>query len=60
MRLRRAHCWEPPIPDQAFQIFSVSGHPVNRVVLFARLAAEKENIVVVDPNAVPAEKFFGR
>ena len=57
-RLRRAHAWETPILDQAFEIFSVSGHSINRVVLFARLAAKKENIVVVDPNAVPAELFF--
>jgi hypothetical protein len=58
--LKRADRWETRILDQAFQIFSVSRHSINRVVLFARRTAEKKNIIVVDPNAVPAEKIFWR
>jgi hypothetical protein len=51
---------ETPILDQAFQIFSIGRHSINRVILFARLAAEKKNIVVIDPNAVPEKRQSGR
>ena len=33
--------------DQAFQIFPVCGHSINRIFLFAGCAAEKKNVVVV-------------
>src|SRR5439155_17477446 len=58
--LRTADGWKTRVLDHAFQIFFVGRHSINRIVLFARGAAEKKNIVVVDPNAIPAEKFFRR
>ncbi len=41
-KLRRADRRETPILDQAFQIFPFSRHSINRVVFFARRAAEKK------------------
>src|SRR5262245_6319173 len=45
---------ETRILDEAFQILAVNRHSVNRVLLFARLATEEEDVVIVDPNAIPA------
>ncbi len=46
---------EARVFDQALQIFSVGRHSINRIFLFAGDAAEKKNVVVVEPNAVPAK-----
>src|SRR5262249_13484726 len=58
--LRSVHGRESTVVNQSLQIFTVDRHPINRVVLFTGGFAEKENVVVVDPNAVPAETFFWR
>src|SRR6266478_8700908 len=58
--LKRAHAWKTRVLDQALQIFSVGRHSINRIFLFDGGAAEKKNVVVVEPNAVPAKQFFRR
>jgi hypothetical protein len=59
-QLLRAHRWEARIFNQALQVFAVDRHSIKRGRFLARGLTQKQNIVVVDPATVPAEKCFRR
>ena len=56
---RSAHGRKARVLDQAFQIFPVSGHSINRIFLFAGGAAEKKNFVVVSQTPSQPKCFLG-
>ena len=57
-QLWRAHRRKTRVFDEALQILAIGRHPINRVSFFSRCAAQKKNVVAVDPAAIPAEKLL--